>query len=56
LTKTAEKYAIIKTSLLSKGKPIPENDIWIAATAMQYNLLLYTMDSHFREIQTISLL
>jgi tRNA(fMet)-specific endonuclease VapC len=53
---TAEKYAIIKTSLLSKGKPIPENDIWIAATAMQYNLLLYTMDSHFREIQTISLL
>jgi tRNA(fMet)-specific endonuclease VapC len=32
---TSDKYALIKTTLLNKGKPIPENDIWIAATAMQ---------------------
>ena len=30
---TAENYAVIKTALLNKGKPIPENDIWIAAIA-----------------------
>jgi tRNA(fMet)-specific endonuclease VapC len=31
---TAENYGIIKATLLKKGKPIPENDIWIAATAI----------------------
>ena len=53
---TAENYAIIKTALLQKGKPIPENDVWIAATAMQHQLLLYTNDKHFHEVQGISLI
>jgi tRNA(fMet)-specific endonuclease VapC len=52
---TAEACAKIKAALLKKGKPIPENDIWIAATALQYNLPLYTNDAHFSEVDSISL-
>ena len=37
----------IKASLKSKGKPIPENDIWIAATCHSANLTLITADSDF---------
>jgi tRNA(fMet)-specific endonuclease VapC len=52
---TSDKYAIIKTALLNKGKPIPENDIWIAATAMHYDISLYTFDEHFKEVEGIKL-
>ncbi|GGG91369.1 nucleic acid-binding protein [Parapedobacter pyrenivorans] len=48
---TADAYALVKTDLLNKGKPIPENDIWIAAIAKQYNLTLVTSDAHFRQIE-----
>ncbi|MEM9153339.1 MAG: VapC toxin family PIN domain ribonuclease, partial [Cyanobacteria bacterium P01_F01_bin.3] len=30
-----------------KGRPLPENDIWIAALALQYDLVLVTHDAHF---------
>ena len=33
-----------------KGRPIPENDIWIAATALTANLSLVTADSDFENI------
>lgn len=52
---TAEACAKVKAALLNKGKPIPENDIWIAATALQYDLPLYTNDKHFSEVDNISL-
>jgi tRNA(fMet)-specific endonuclease VapC len=52
---TAEIYATIKTKLLKKGKPIPENDIWIAAIAIQYNLSLVTFDKHFKEVDDLKL-
>lgn len=51
--RTAEIYAYIKTSLKAKGKPIPENDIWIASAAIQHNLPLYTTDNHFKEIENL---
>jgi len=53
---TADIYGNIKAALAKKGKPIPENDIWIGAAALQYNLPLYTTDAHFNEIDGISLL
>lgn len=53
---TAEFYASVKASLLKKGKPIPENDIWIAATALQHQLPLYTNDRHFNEVDNITLM
>jgi tRNA(fMet)-specific endonuclease VapC len=36
-----------------KGTPIPENDIWIAAIAMQFELPLVTRDKHFDKIERI---
>ena len=47
---TAQFYAIIKNGLRVKGKPIPENDIWIAALALQHDLTLVTRDAHFAEV------
>jgi tRNA(fMet)-specific endonuclease VapC len=47
---TCEQYGVIKASLRRKGKPIPENDIWISALVLQYNLKLSTRDKHFREV------
>jgi tRNA(fMet)-specific endonuclease VapC len=49
-TATARSYGEIKNGLRAKGRPIPENDIWIAAIAMQYNLALVTRDGHFGEV------
>ncbi len=47
---TAEIYATIFKQLKTKGKPIPTNDIWISATAIQYGLALLTLDKHFENI------
>ena len=47
---TAEYYGSMKSALKEKGRPLPENDIWIAALATQYGLTLITRDLHFREI------
>jgi tRNA(fMet)-specific endonuclease VapC len=51
----AREYSIIRKRLRDKGKPIPENDIWIAATARQHNLTLVTRDAHFTEIDNLDL-
>src|SRR5271169_2981733 len=48
---TAQYYAEIKLELKLKGRPITENDIWIAATARQYDLQLATRDKHFHYIE-----
>ena len=48
--KTARQYGNVRYQLRLKGRPIPENDIWIAAIAMQHNLTLVTRDAHFREM------
>ena len=47
---TAFFYKDVKDKLRRIGKPIPENDIWIAAIALQYDLTLITQDEHFREV------
>ena len=53
-TQTAQEYGLIKNRLRERGRPIPENDIWIAAIAKQHNLALVTRDEHFREVREIS--
>ena len=50
---TAESYSIIKAKLFKKGKPLPENDIWIAAIALQYDFVVITRDKHFDEIDDV---
>jgi len=51
---TARHYGEIKNALRSKGHPLPENDIWIAAIALQHDLILVTRDLHFDEIDNLS--
>jgi predicted nucleic acid-binding protein len=47
---TAERYAAILHSLRKLGTPIPTNDLWIAASAMQYGLTILTTDAHFNHV------
>jgi len=53
-TQTARRYGEIKYTLQAKGRPIPENDIWIAAIALQHDLTLVTRDAHLGEIASLS--
>ncbi|MBC7399042.1 MAG: type II toxin-antitoxin system VapC family toxin [Mucilaginibacter sp.] len=41
-------YGKLKADLKRKGSPIPENDIWIAAIAIEQNIPLFTTDNHFK--------
>ncbi len=52
---TAEFYAEVLNNLRKTGKPVPTNDIWIAAVAFQNGLKLFTKDSHFQKIAGLSL-
>lgn len=53
---TADFYAEILDGLRKIGKPIPTNDIWIAAIAFQHGFKLYSKDDHFKNIAGLSLL
>ncbi len=48
---TSEWFALIKKQLRSKGKPIPINDVWIAASCMEHGAMLVSFDSHFANIE-----
>lgn len=50
---TAETYAVIHQALRVAGTPIPTNDLWIAASAMQHGFVVLTMDDHFRKVAQI---
>jgi tRNA(fMet)-specific endonuclease VapC len=44
---TTHSYAAIALELKKKGKPIPANDLWIAAVCRQHSLPLLSRDKHF---------
>lgn len=50
---TARVYGEIKNNLRLKGRPLPENDIWIAAIAVLHDLTLISRDAHFSEIENL---
>lgn len=50
---TARQYGDIKNQLRLKGRPLPENDIWIAAIALQHNLVLVTHDANFQQVENL---
>ena len=52
---TAEHYSNIFLQLKKSGKPIPTNNIWIAASAMENGMPLATFDKHFSNIQGLLL-
>ena len=45
-----KQYALIRNELKTKGTPIPENDIWIAALCSANDIPLFTSDAHFNNI------
>lgn len=54
-SETARRYGEIKDALRIKGRPLPENDIWIAALARQHDLTLVTRDTHFEQIDSLNM-
>jgi len=48
---TATVYARLRLGLKAKGKPIPENDLWIAALCVEHQVTLVTLDGHFDVIE-----
>ena len=50
---TSERYAVILDGLRKSGTPIPTNDIWIAASAMQHGLRIVTTDEHYRKVPQV---
>lgn len=50
---TAQAYAKIKATLRKLGTPIPENDMWIAATALAFDLAIVTGDRHFERVPNL---
>lgn len=51
---TADRYARIASALRSKGRPIPTNDIWIAAHAMETGADLVSSDRHFAAVEGLA--
>jgi tRNA(fMet)-specific endonuclease VapC len=47
---TADSYALIYRDLRRKGRPIPTNDIWIAASCLERGALLFSFDQHFEQV------
>jgi tRNA(fMet)-specific endonuclease VapC len=52
---TAEFYAQVFHELKQKGRPIPSNDLWLAASALQHGLALATYDDHFSHVSGLLL-
>ncbi len=51
---TADRYSRIATSLRAKGRPIPTNDVWIAAQAMETGADLVSADRHFEHVDGLA--
>ena len=52
---TGRYYAKIYQAMKRAGTPIPTNDIWIAASAIQHDCPLFTLDAHFKHIPGLKL-
>ncbi|MFQ5628151.1 MAG: type II toxin-antitoxin system VapC family toxin [bacterium] len=51
---TTDFYSEIYVKLRKAGTPIPTNDMWIAATALEHGLFIYTLDKHFDRISGLN--
>lgn len=51
---TADRFGRIAVALRNKGRPIPTNDIWIAAQALETGADLFSSDRHFSEIEGLA--
>ena len=51
---TADRYSRVMIALRAKGRPIPTNDVWIAAHAMETGADLVSADAHFEQVDGIA--
>jgi len=47
---TADRYSRLDLELKRQGRPIPTNDVWIAAQSMEHEAELITLDQHFQHV------
>lgn len=52
---TADSYALVYAGLRRKGRPIPTNDLWIAASALEHGAALLSLDAHFAQVDGLRL-
>jgi len=52
---TTTFYATIFKELRKKGKPIPTNDIWIAAICLEHDATMATVDKHFSYVSSLKM-
>ena len=52
----AIRYATLRLQLKKMGRPIPENDIWIAATCLELGVPLLTRDGHFDHVHGLEVI
>lgn len=50
------RYSTVRLGLKQAGNPIPENDIWIAAICLEYNIPLLTRDKHFEKVSGLKVI
>lgn len=54
-SETAEIFGLVKSSLSKAGTPIPINDVWIAAHAIETGSSVITFDIHFKKVAGLRL-
>jgi tRNA(fMet)-specific endonuclease VapC len=54
-SRTCSVYARVRHELRASGTPIPENDVWIAAAAIEHRLPLATRDRHFKAVKGLEI-
>jgi predicted nucleic acid-binding protein len=50
---TAKRYAQLRLQLKEIGRPIPSNDLWIAALCVEHSLPLLSRDRHFDHVKSV---
>lgn len=53
---TADAYALAYRDLRRKGRPIPSNGLWIAASCLERGALLFSFDQHFEQVDGLRLI
>ena len=53
---TSEQHAEVRAELKAAGRPIPSNDVWIAALARQHGDAVVSRDQHFKAVRGLKLL
>jgi len=52
----AQRYVRIRLNLKKSGHPVPENDIWIAASCLELDAPIISRDSHFKFIDDLRII